>query len=93
VETARLRMDALTERQEEISEEKNRELIGQTLDVILDSVADESEFHFYGRTQGNALETDNVVRILEGSGKVGEIRKTKIVDATAHELDGILLNC
>jgi len=92
-ETARLRMDALTERQEEISEEKNRGLIGQTLDVILDSVADESEFHFYGRTQGNALETDNVVRILEGSGKVGEIRKAKIVDATAHELDGILLNC
>jgi len=92
VETARLRMDALTERQEEISEEKNRELIGQTMDVILDSVAEESEFHFYGRTQGNALETDNVVRILEGSGKVGEIRKAKIVDATAHEVDGILLN-
>jgi ribosomal protein S12 methylthiotransferase len=93
VETARLRLDALIERQEEISEEKNRELIGQTLEVILDSVAEESEFHFYGRTQGNALETDNAVRILEGSGRVGEIRKAKIVDATAHELDAILLNC
>jgi len=92
VETARLRLDALIERQEEISAEKNCELIGQTLDVILDSVAEESEFHFYGRTQGNALETDNVVRILEGSGDVGKIKRAKIVDATAHELDVILLN-
>ncbi|MDR3001221.1 MAG: 30S ribosomal protein S12 methylthiotransferase RimO [Fibromonadaceae bacterium] len=91
VETARLRLNALIERQEEISEEKNIRLIGQTMDVILDSVAEESEFHFYGRTQGSALETDNIVRIVEGSGNIGEIRKVKIIDATAHELDAILL--
>jgi ribosomal protein S12 methylthiotransferase len=92
IETARLRLDALIERQEEISAEKNCELVGQTVDVILDCVAEESEFHFYGRTRGNALETDNAVRILEGSGKVGKIRKAKIIDATVHELDAILLD-
>ncbi len=90
VETARLRLDALIERQEEISTEKNCAMIGQTMDVILDSIAEESEFHFYGRTQGNALETDDVVRVLEGSGDVGQIRKVKIVDAGTHEVDGIL---
>jgi ribosomal protein S12 methylthiotransferase len=93
VETARLRLDILTERQEEISIEKNEKLLGQILDVILDSVAEESEFHFYGRTQGNALETDNIVRILEGSGNVGEIKKAKIIDAHAHELDAIFDGC
>jgi len=92
VETARIRLDALTERQEEICTEKNENLIGKTFDVILDSMAEESEFHFYARTQGNALETDDIVRILEGSGNAGEIRKAKIVDAGAHELDAVLLD-
>jgi len=84
VEAARLRLDALTELQEEISEEKNKALIGKTLNVILDSAAE-------GRTQGNALETDNITRILKGNGKPGTIRKAKIVDASSHELDAFLL--
>jgi len=85
VETARLRLNALTELQEEISREKNEALIGKTLNVILDSISE-------GRTQGNALETDNITRILKGNGKSGTIRKAKIVGANAHELDGILLD-
>ena len=89
IEEARLRLDALIERQEEISIEKNTALIGKTLPVIIDSLAEESEFHFYARTQGNALETDNIVRIVEGSANIGDIKKVKITDASAHELDGI----
>jgi ribosomal protein S12 methylthiotransferase len=85
---ARLRLDSLIELQEEISREKNEALIGQTVDVILDNTIDE----FHGRTQGNALEIDNIVRILKGSGRSGEIRKAKIVGAGAHEADAILLN-
>ncbi|MCL1957754.1 MAG: 30S ribosomal protein S12 methylthiotransferase RimO [Fibromonadales bacterium] len=85
VETARLRLDALTELQEEISREKNEDLVGKTLNLILDSTSE-------GRTQGNALETDNITRILKGNGKAGTIRKAKIVGATSHELDAILLD-
>ncbi len=92
VETARLRLNALTELQEEISREKNEDLVGKTLDVILDSLAEEKEFRFYARTQGNSLETDNIARILKGSGKPGTIRKAKIVGAASHELDAILLD-
>jgi len=92
VETARLRLNALTDLQEEISAEKNEALVGKTLNVILDSIAEENEFSFYGRTQGNALETDNITRILKGNGKICTIRKAKIVGATSHELDAILLN-
>ncbi|GHV16251.1 hypothetical protein AGMMS49938_16070 [Fibrobacterales bacterium] len=90
-DVARLRLNALTERSEEISLEKNEQLIGKTVEVILDSVADESEFHFYGRTRGDAFEVDNVVRILEGNGSVGKICKVKIVDAKEHEIDGVIL--
>jgi len=83
--TARIRLDALIERQEEISAEKNRKLIGQTLDVILDSATQ-------ARTHGNALETDDIVNISKGSGKAGEFKKVKITNATAHELDGFFVN-
>jgi ribosomal protein S12 methylthiotransferase len=83
IETARLRLDALTEFQEEISMEKNNQLIGKTVDVILDTATE-------ARTQGNALETDNIVKIIKGGGKAGEIRKAKIVNAGAHEVDAIL---
>jgi len=85
VETARLRLDALTELQEEISTEKNEAFIGKALNIILDSEAE-------GRTQGNALETDNITKILSGNGKPGTIRKAKIVEATVHELDAIFLD-
>jgi ribosomal protein S12 methylthiotransferase len=88
--TARLRYNALIEMQEEISREKNEALVGQTLDVILDSTANESEFLFHGRTQGNALESDNIVRISKGKGIIGSIKKVKITKAQAHELDGVL---
>jgi ribosomal protein S12 methylthiotransferase len=87
---ARERLGILTSLQEEISLEINEEKIGQTLRVMIDSVAEESEFHFYGRTQGDALDTDNIVRITEGSARVGGIYPVRIVDAGAHELDGVV---
>jgi len=82
---ARIRLDTLIERQDEISAEKNSELMDQTLEVILDSPTE-------ARTQGNALETDNIVKISKGKGKTGEIKKVKITKTEAHELQGILLN-
>lgn len=90
-ETARLRLEALVEAQNAISLSHNESLIGSETEVILDEVADESEFHFYGRTRADALEVDNQVRILEGDGKPGEIRRARIVDAGPHELDAVLI--
>lgn len=80
IDEARLRLSMLTERQDEISEEKNLELVGKTVDVIIDSKTE-------ARTQGNALEIDNIVKIIKGKAKPGEIRKAKITAADAHELE------
>jgi ribosomal protein S12 methylthiotransferase len=90
-DVARERLDRLLAQQSEISLERNQSLIGQELEVVLDEVAEESEFHFYGRTQWDALEVDNTVRILEGNGEVGEFRKARIVDASEFDLDAVLV--
>jgi ribosomal protein S12 methylthiotransferase len=82
---ARLRLSCLIELQEEISREKNERLIGQTLEIILDSATE-------GRTRANALEIDDIVNIKKSKGAAGTIRQAKITGASAHELDAILLN-
>ncbi|MDR1760207.1 MAG: 30S ribosomal protein S12 methylthiotransferase RimO [Fibrobacter sp.] len=83
---ARLRLSALMEIQEEISLENNEALLGKKVKIILDEVAEESEYHFYGRTEGNALEIDDSVKVIEGSGEVGTFRTALAVDCTPHEL-------
>ncbi len=83
---ARLRLSALMEIQEEISLENNEVLLGKKVKIILDEVAEESEYHFYGRTEGNALEIDDGVKVIEGSGETGTFRTALVVDCTPHEL-------
>ncbi|MCQ2106888.1 MAG: 30S ribosomal protein S12 methylthiotransferase RimO [Fibrobacter sp.] len=83
---ARARLDAITDFQEELAAERAEAMIGKTITVILDEVAEESEYHFYGRTEGNSLDTDDIVKVLEGDGEVGEFHKALVIDAEPHEL-------
>lgn len=91
-DVARERLDRLLAQQSEISLERNQSLIGKELEIVLDEIAEESEFHFYGRTQWDALEVDNTVRVLEGDGQVGEFRRARIVDASEFDLDAVLIS-
>lgn len=90
-EIARERLSVVTELQENISLENNEALIGKEITVLLDEVADESEFHFYGRTESNSMDVDDIIRVVEGSGDVGTFRRALVIDATPHELDVKLL--
>lgn len=83
---ARLRLDSITEYQEDLCLERNEGLIGKTIRIIIDEVAEESEFHFYGRTEGSALDTDDIVKVIEGDAQVGHFYNAQVVDATPHEL-------
>lgn len=85
-EEARVRLDAITELQESISLEKNEALIGKEIVVLIDEIAEESEYHFIGRTEGNALDTDDIVKILEGDAEPGNFYKAIVVDVNPHEL-------
>jgi ribosomal protein S12 methylthiotransferase len=90
-ECAQERLDRILAQQAEISLERNQSLIGRELEIILDEVAEESDFHFFGRTQWDALEVDNTVRVIDGSGDIGQFRKARIVDASEFDLDAMLL--
>ena len=83
---ARARLDAVTDLQEELDAEHAEAMIGKTVRVIIDQVAEESEYHFYGRTEGNSMENDDIVKVLEGDADVGEFRDALVVDAEPHEL-------
>ena len=70
--------------QAEISNEKNQQMIGQTLKVIID---DSGEKHSVGRTEYDSPEVDNIVNINK-SLKVGDFYNIKINSANEFELIG-----
>ena len=83
---ARARLDAVTDLQEELDAERAEAMIGKKVRIIVDQVAEESEYHFYGRTEGNSMENDDIVKVLEGDADVGEFYDALVVDAEPHEL-------
>ena len=83
---ARLRLSAITEYQEEVSLNRNESMIGQKVKIIIDEVAEESEYHFYGRTEASAIDIDDIVKVIEGDAEVGSFYEALVVDAGPHEL-------
>ena len=75
---ARARLEAVTDYQEELAAEYAENMIGKTVKIIIDQVAEESEYHFYGRTEGNSMENDDIVKVIEGDGDVGEFHNTRL---------------
>ena len=74
--------------QQEISAERLKQKIGQTLDVIVDEIDDEG---IIGRTKADAPEVDGLVYIenLSGSSvKVGEFIKVTITHSDEYDLWG-----
>ncbi len=78
----------LMELQQDISLEKNREKIGQTLRVLFDR---KEGGYFYGRTEGDSPEVDNEVVVpAEGDTyfRIGDFGLVEITDATEYDLIG-----
>ena len=74
--------------QQEISAERLKQKIGQTLDVIMDEIDDEG---IIGRTKADAPEVDGLVYIENLSGtpvKVGEFIKVTITHSDEYDLWG-----
>ena len=74
--------------QQEISAERLKQKIGQTLDVIVDEIDEEG---IIGRTKADAPEVDGLVYIENLSGapvKVGEFIKVTITDSDEYDLWG-----
>lgn len=84
---AKKRYKKLMEIQQEISLERNKKFIGQTIPCIIECIADNGEA--VGRTQYDAPEIDGVVTIRTDKLLVpGDIEMVKVVDASEYDLVG-----
>lgn len=82
------RFDEVMRLQQKISLEKNRALLGKTVEVLIDEKAPDGKGTFVGRTQGDAPEIDGVVYVSGKNMKAGEFCKVKITDSLEYDLVG-----
>lgn len=83
------RLGRVMDLQREIATEDNQARIGQTVEVIVDAVAEGETHHFVGRTEGDAPEVDGRVLIHgPADAEVGSFRKVYITGATEYDLEG-----
>jgi ribosomal protein S12 methylthiotransferase len=83
------RLDALTQMQEGISLQLNRNKIGKVFTVLIDRKEGE---YWIGRTEHDSPEVDNEVLIpIEEKAKIGEFFQVKITDAIEFDLYGEII--
>ena len=78
------RMDELMTLQQEIAFERNNSLIGQTVEVIIDTV--DSKSQAVGRTRGDCPEIDQQVLVKGRDTSVGEICRVHIDSTEGYDL-------
>lgn len=71
--------------QREISLKRNLSLIGKQIEVIVDEVGEKNSI---GRTYGDALEIDGMVRIYGAKIKAGKFVQVRITKAEEYDLEG-----
>ncbi len=73
--------------QEEISEERLKRKVGQTMTVLVDEVVEEGAI---ARSSADAPEIDGLVYIADGQElEVGDLLEVRITDTDAHDLWGV----
>lgn len=87
---AHKRYKELMEIQQQISYERNKSFIGQTIPCIIEAFSDEGEV--VARSQYDAPEIDGIVSIKTDKPVIpGDIENVKIIDASEYDLIGKLL--
>ncbi len=82
------RYDRLMALQQDISLERNQDMVGKTLDVLFEGQGDGLSL---GRSYRDAPEIDGLV-IVEGSAPVGELLPVRINGAMAYDLSGVMVS-
>ncbi|MBA2484926.1 MAG: 30S ribosomal protein S12 methylthiotransferase RimO [Nitrospira sp.] len=80
------RRNELLALQEPISESKNREYLGRTLEVLVDGISEESDRLLEARHEGLAPEIDGVVYCECGTAKPGEFVSVTVTDVAGYDL-------
>ena len=76
----------LMELQRGIAHRRHRAMIGDTVRVLVDGPAEESDLLLAGRTEGQAPDVDARVLIVEGEAPVGRFIKARITEAHPEDL-------
>ncbi|MDE5850197.1 MAG: 30S ribosomal protein S12 methylthiotransferase RimO [Muribaculaceae bacterium] len=87
-ETKQARLDRLMELQQEIAYQRNLEMVGQTVKVLVDRVEGETRI---GRTQWDSPEVDPEIYVKGSDAYPGEFINVKITGAEPFELFGELV--
>jgi len=82
------RLRKLMSLQRKISRQKNRALIGKTLEVLVEGPSDENPLLMVGRHAGQAPEIDGSVILSGDEVHPGELRTARITEATDYDLVG-----
>ena len=87
-ELAKERAAQIMELQQGISWQRNKEMIGDTIPVLIDGVSEGKTGVLLGRTAYQAPAVDGTVQIAKGMAKIGEIVQVKITKALPYDLIG-----
>ena len=82
------RVEALMALQREIALQRNRELVGRILPVLVEGAHEETDLLLSGRTAFQFPEIDGRVLINQGTAEIGEIVPVRITDTGAYDLVG-----
>lgn len=87
-EVKQLRLDRLMQLQQEIAYQRNIEMVGQTVKVIIDRIEGDTRI---GRTQWDSPEVDPEIYVKGSDAEPGEFVNVKITGAEPFELFGELV--
>lgn len=82
------RYHRLMKTQMKLSKKIQKRFVGQTLQVIIDGVSEETDLLLEGRTSQQAPGIDGVVLINEGTAEPGQMVNVKITDSHDYDLVG-----
>jgi len=88
--TKEKRKKILMEAQQGISATRNRAMVGQTLEVMIEGPHEETESILLGRHRGQAPDIDGNVLIVDGEPELYPIQNVRITEAHAYDLVGIV---
>ena len=86
--TKQRRHDQLMALQQQISRERHAEMVGRTIEVMIEGVSEETELLLVGRNSQQAPEIDGVTYINDGTAEIGDIVPVLITDSHDYDLVG-----
>ena len=91
-EVKQIRHDRLMSLQQEISREKQQQLLGKNLEVLVEGYSEETDLLLQARYWGQAPDIDGVTLINEGSAKVGDKITVEVTDFHDYDLVGSIVS-